>query len=66
MGDGDVQDQAHPMGGEPLRKVYVAHFPAVGAMLRNLGPSAAYALLMQRRRVAPVHKDVAKRSRQAL
>eukprot|EP00960_Hanusia_phi_P004423 129311-Hanusia_phi.AAC.1 len=43
MGDGDVQDQAHPIGGEPLREVDVTYFPAVGAMLRHLGPSAAYA-----------------------
>eukprot|EP00960_Hanusia_phi_P070605 767345-Hanusia_phi.AAC.3 len=39
MGDGDVQDQAHPMGDEPLREVDVAHLPAGGAMLRHLRPS---------------------------
>eukprot|EP00960_Hanusia_phi_P064324 765763-Hanusia_phi.AAC.3 len=59
MGDGDVQDQAHPLGSEPLRKVDVAHLPTGGAMLRNLGPSPAdRALLMEGRHIARVDEDV--------
>eukprot|EP00960_Hanusia_phi_P004640 134779-Hanusia_phi.AAC.7 len=54
MGDGDVQDKAHPMRG-------ICRGPSSGwwRLLRHwhLGPGAADTLLVQGRRVIPFHKD---------
>eukprot|EP00960_Hanusia_phi_P020692 609680-Hanusia_phi.AAC.1 len=55
-----------PRSSVGLVPTKLAHPPAGGAMLRHLGPGTANALLVQGRRVAPFHKVVAKRPRQAL